>query len=96
MGTTKPAHEIKLGKIKATIWANETEDHAVWFNVLLLRLYKNGNGWKETTALRRDDLPIAMKAMDMAYSWIWTKEEQVQRAERSAANQVLAGARRSS
>ena len=96
MGTQQPAHEIKLGKIKATIWANETEDHAVWFNAIVTRLYKNGAGWKETQALRRDDLPIAIKAMDMAYSWIWKKEVQVQRAERSAASEVLAGAGRSS
>ena len=50
MGKQQPAHEIKLGKIRATIWANETEDHEVWFNTTISRLYKNGEGWRETNA----------------------------------------------
>ena len=90
MGKKQPAYEIKLGKIRVTIWANETEDHDVWFNAVVSRLYKNGNAWQETTTLRRDDLPIVMKAIDMAYGWIWQKHVQVQRAERNAANEVLA------
>jgi hypothetical protein len=90
MGKKQPAHEIKLGKIRVTIWANETEDHEVWFNATVSRLYKTGNVWKETNTLGRDDLPIAMKAIDMAYAWIWRKQVQVQKAERNAASEVLA------
>ena len=90
MGKKQPAHEIKLGKIRATIWANETEDQDVWFNATISRLYKNGEGWRETNTLRRDDLPVAMKAMDMAYSWMWRKQVQLQKAERNAASEVLA------
>ena len=60
MGKKQPAHEIKLGKIRVTIWANETEDHDVWFNVGVSRLYKSGDTWKETATLKHDDLPIAM------------------------------------
>lgn len=90
MEKKQPAHEIKLGKIRATIWANETEDHDVWFNATISRLYKNGEGWRETNTLRRDDLPVAMKAIDMAYSWMWRKQVQLQRAERNAADKVLA------
>lgn len=86
----RPAHEFKLGRIRAAIWANETEDHEVWFNVTLSRSYKNGEAWKDTSTLGRDDLPVAIKAMDMAYSWIWRKKLQVERAERNAANKVLA------
>ncbi len=57
MGKKQPAHEIKLGKIRVTIWANETEDHDVWFTAVVTRLYKTGNTWKETTTLKHDDLP---------------------------------------
>ena len=94
MGKKQPAHEIKLGKIRVTIWANETEDHDVWFTAVVSRLYKNGDSWKDTNTLRHDDLPIAMKAIEMAYTWIWRKQVQVQRAERNAASEVLANARR--
>lgn len=72
MEKKKPAHEVKLGRIRATIWANET-DQDVWFNVTITRLYNDGESWKDTTSLRRDDLPIAAKAADMAYAWIWSQ-----------------------
>ena len=52
--------------------------------------HKNGEGWRETNTLRRDDLPVAMKAIDMAYSWMWRKQVQLQKAERNAADKVLA------
>ncbi len=90
MGTKQPSHEIKLGKIRVAIWANETEDHDVWFNAVVSRLYKDGNKWKETTTLGHHDLPVAMKAIDMAYSWIWLKHSEVQKAERHAADEVPA------
>ena len=79
MGKKQPAHEIKLGKIRATIWANETEDHEVWFNATISRLYKNGDLWKESTHFGRDDLPLLAKVADMAHTWIFQ-----QRPEESA------------
>ena len=92
MGKKRPAHEIKLGKIRVAIWANETEDHNVWFTAVTTRIYKSGDTWKETTTLKHDDLPVAMKAIDMAYTWIWRKQIQLQKAERNATSEVLANA----
>jgi hypothetical protein len=74
MGKTKPTHEIKLGVIRATIWENATEDRDSWFNVTLSRRYRSGEEWKETSSLRRDDLPVAMMALDMAYRWVWRRQ----------------------
>ena len=67
----KPVNEIRLGRIRAAIWANQTEQRDVWFNVTVTRLYKEGDQWKDTTTFRRDDLPIVAKVVDMAYAWIW-------------------------
>jgi len=39
MGKKQLAHEIKLGKIQAVIWANETEDRKLWFSVTVSRFY---------------------------------------------------------
>lgn len=71
MEKKKPAHEIRLGRIRATIWANETAQDDVWFNVTITRLYNDGDGWKDTTSVRRDDLPVVAKVADMAYAWCW-------------------------
>lgn len=70
----KPAHEIRLGSIRVTIWANQNSGERTWFNTTVVRLYKDGEQWKDTSSLRRDDLPLASKAMDMAHDWIWKQE----------------------
>jgi hypothetical protein len=68
---SKPIHEIRLGRIRASIWANRTTNGDVWFNATISRLYKDGARWKNTTTFGRDDLPILSKVADMAYGWIW-------------------------
>ena len=70
----KPVKEVRLGRIRAAIWANQTEGRDIWFNVTVSRLYKDGDQWKDTSAFRRDDLPIVAKVVDMAYAWIWEQE----------------------
>ena len=77
----KPAHEIRLGRIRATIWANRTDDQDVWFNVTVSRLYRDENTWKDSTSFRRDDLPVMAKAVDMAYAWIWDRHQALDKAE---------------
>ena len=67
----KPTEVIRLGRIRAAIWANQTEGQDVWFNVTVSRLYKDQDRWKDTSAFRRDDLPIVCKVLDLAYGWIW-------------------------
>ena len=67
----KPMHEIRLGRIRAAIWANQTSEEVVWFNVTVSRLYRDGDRWQDTATFRRDDLPIVAKVVDMAYAWIW-------------------------
>ena len=74
MTQKSPANEIRLGSIRATIWENHSGQDAVWFNVTLSRHYSQGNAWKRTSALRRDDLPVAAKALEMAYAWILDRQ----------------------
>ena len=70
----EPAKRIRLGRIKATIWPNQTPKGEVWFNVEIVRIYKEENDWQESTKFSRDDLPIVSKVSDMAYAWIWEQE----------------------
>jgi hypothetical protein len=70
----KPAHEVRLGRIRAAIWANQTEDSDTWFNVTISRLYKDEGEWRDADSFRRDDLPIVIKVVDMAYDWIWRRQ----------------------
>jgi hypothetical protein len=74
MNTNKPAHEIKLGRIKATIWANDTSV-GVRYNVIIGLLYKDGDEWKSTPNLGFNDLLLAAKALNKAHDWILTQTE---------------------
>lgn len=69
-----PVHEVRLGRIKATIWENSTE-HGVRHNVTLSRLYKDGDQWKESTSFGRDDLPLVMKVADRVHDWIFDQSD---------------------
>lgn len=64
-----PVHEIRLGRIKAAIWKNDTASGAR-YNVTIVRNYNDGKEWKATTVFGRDDLPLVAKASDMAHTWI--------------------------
>jgi len=66
----KPVHEIRLGRVKAAIWANETEQ-GLRHNVTITRIYKDGNDWKTSHSFGRDELPLVLKVADMAHSWIF-------------------------
>jgi len=71
----KPVHEIRLGRIKAAIWENET-DNGTRHNVTISRLYKDGDQWKQTTSFGREDLPLVAKVADLAHTWIYEQAGQ--------------------
>ena len=70
----RPAQEIRLGRIKATIWANQA-DNGTWYNVTLSRSYKDGDDWKSSGSFGRDDLLVVAKVADLANSWIFQQSQ---------------------
>jgi hypothetical protein len=70
----KPVHEIRLGRIRATIWAIRTENGRIWLNTTVSRAYYDGAQWKDANSYGRDDLPVLAKVLDLAYAWIWRHE----------------------
>lgn len=75
MAKNRPVHEIRLGRIKATVWGNETDGGGFRHNVRICRLYKDGDEWKSSDTFGRDELPLVAKVADMAHTWIF---EQIQ------------------
>lgn len=82
---SKPVHEIRFGLIKAAIWHNMTRS-GERYNVTLTRLYRNGDVWKESNHLGRDDLLLASKVLDLAHTWIHSQD----RADRPAPERDVA------
>ncbi len=74
MANTKPTATVRIGSIKAAIWANDNSGgirHSVTFE----RLYKDGDSWKTTRSFSRDDLLVLAKVADLAYSRILELQE---------------------
>ncbi len=67
---TRPVHEVRLGRVRAAIWENETQN-GTRHNVTVSRLYKDGDNWKDSTSFGRDDLPLVAKVVDISHSWIF-------------------------
>ena len=70
--TARPVHEIRLGLIKAAIWANSTRE-GIMHNVTFERSFKDGEEWRTTHSFGRDDLLKVAKLADQAHSWITRK-----------------------
>lgn len=68
--TPKPVHQVRLGTIKAAIWANRTRRNTIRYTVTIQRIYKDMGLWKRTETFRRDDLLLLGKVLDLAHSWI--------------------------
>ena len=71
----QPVHELRLGRLKAAIWQNETET-GLRYNVTVTRLYKDESGWKSTASFGLEDLLGLAKLVDQAHSWILQKQQE--------------------
>ena len=99
MANQKPIHEIRLGKVKAAIWKNET-DAGPRYSVTIVRLYKvEGGDWESSTSFGRDELPLVSKVADMVHTWIYqqserTEEPKVQSQDSQPSSERSSGRRR--
>ena len=79
MGTTnKPLKTIRVGNIKAAVWANKSENDRIYHSVSMSRSYKDGDDWKESTVFGRDDLPRLELATRNAFEFIHLQAEKSQ------------------
>lgn len=65
----KPAHEIRINGIRATIWKNDTE-MGPRFNTTFERSYRDGEEWKTSDSFGRDDLLVISHIATECYRWI--------------------------
>jgi hypothetical protein len=66
---TRPVHEIRRGLIKVRIWRKRTGS-GVRHSVSLVRLFRDGDQWRESSRLCREDLPLAGVALHEAFIWM--------------------------
>jgi hypothetical protein len=69
----KPVHEIRLGSIRAAIWANQTQN-GLRHSVTISRSYRVGNDWKKTNSYGKEDLLVLEKITELAQKWLYENE----------------------
>lgn len=72
----RPAHEVRLGRIKGAIWANTTEQ-GVRYGVTFSRIYKDQESgeWRNSTSFGRDDLLLVGKVCELALLWVYEQTQ---------------------
>ncbi|HEY4311888.1 MAG TPA: hypothetical protein VGN12_20740 [Pirellulales bacterium] len=68
--SNEPAQVFRLGLIKCQVYLRKTKS-GDRFNVTVNRLYKNGDQWQQSGYFGRDDLPLVIKVLDMAHTWMF-------------------------
>jgi hypothetical protein len=75
VGELRPTAEVRIGRIKATVWANVRDDgKGTWYSVQLVRLYRDGEEWRTSQTFGRDDLLLVAKVADLAHSRVFELE----------------------
>ena len=61
--TNTPVDDVRIDRVKATIWRNETEDGKARFNVVFACLYKDDDTWQSSQSFGRNDLLVLASAI---------------------------------
>ena len=73
--STKPAQQFRLRGIAVSVFANTAKDRKTpYYKVSLQKTYKDGDDFKTTTSLGRDDLPVAELLLKQAWVWVLNQE----------------------
>ena len=73
----KSALELRRGLIKVRIWRRRSRQGSR-YSLSVVRLFRNGDQWKESTRLGRDDIPLVRLVLDEAYTWMLTEQGDVE------------------
>lgn len=77
---TRPLRTFRLRGVKASVFENRTEQGA-FYKTSLQKVYRDGEEWKTTTSLGRDDLPVARLLLGRAWEFILESEAAARNSE---------------
>lgn len=65
----RPVHEIRRGLILVRIWRKRARGRTR-YSTSVVRLFRNGTVWIESTRFDAGDIPVIRLALDDAYGWL--------------------------
>ena len=78
--SNKPVRVFRVRGVKLSVFENHAKD-AVCHKITLVKIYREGEAWKTSSSLGRDDLPIAQLLLGKAWDFILTAENGGENAE---------------
>ena len=75
--SNKPVFVKRAHGVKVSVFANRAnsaEGNHVFFKTTVQKIYRDGETWKTTSSLGRDDLPIATLLLQQAFGFILEAE----------------------
>lgn len=66
----KPVFELRHGLLKVRVHRKHTKA-GPRHTVTIVRLFKDGDLWKESSRFGRDDIPLMRLLLDQAFVWIY-------------------------
>ena len=75
MKKTKPAHQIRVGRVIASIWKRSGESGPSRY-ATFQRFYRNGEEWNYSDNFSGDDLLSLAKAADLAHTYILEQSDE--------------------
>lgn len=73
---TMPIHEVRIGRVKACVWNRASGQEGEVYEVTVVRALDEGpEAGRDTPFLRRDDLLLAAKSLDVAHAFICRLEQ---------------------
>ena len=74
----RPAHEIRLGAIRATIWLNWSNTGRPQLRLTPSRAYKDGDGaWNDSRSYPDYDVPTLISVLQLAQNWMMNQSDSV-------------------
>ena len=71
----RPTFEVRFGRVKVVVWRNQTKNGDM-LNFKPVRIYKDGEEWKETQSLGLGDLLPMAEALREAFRRANSQDEQ--------------------
>jgi hypothetical protein len=86
-----PIDKVKSYPLEVAIWENEGKDGRPYFNATINRTYTTGEGkqkeYKQTSQLRKQDLPAAALLLEQAWGIINELEDAARARSRPSSNE---------
>lgn len=65
---------FKARGVHVSVFENQSDDGRKFYKASLQRIYKEGEEFKTTSSLSRDDLPVAQHLLNQAWAWMLEAE----------------------